>query len=391
MAMDELYLENLQEYVVDENKIVTYKWLSKTLSVHVNQAKQMLYMYVQKQKKKDLCVTYLVGGEQKDGDGLVMKKLSLVRGNQLEATKCSLDKVTSVHIYSIHKCLLKDSNALYTVDYDITKEHLHQSNKFGAIQCNDAKPRPRQGVTEVTQNTTESIPKPKVVTQKGSNKGKTGIGEMFSKVQAKSKTKPKKEENGTVHKENSTAPKTQKLASFFNEDAPKKIEKKKTIIEKSKTEILDEEEDVRISSEEEQVAENIIADSEESEKEEVTKQPMKKRKRRRVREMSDSDDDDDEAKEVVEEKPSETTVKHDAGNISGHYKKKRRVLKSKTFMDDDGCMVTEKVWENESADSEPEEVNTKQKQQTNSNPIKLKKKSPMKSKQPSLMSFFKKK
>uniref|UniRef100_D6RG54 DNA polymerase delta subunit 3 n=1 Tax=Mus musculus TaxID=10090 RepID=D6RG54_MOUSE len=36
---EQLYLENIDEFVTDQNKIVTYKWLSYTLGVHVNQAK----------------------------------------------------------------------------------------------------------------------------------------------------------------------------------------------------------------------------------------------------------------------------------------------------------------------------------------------------------------
>jgi hypothetical protein len=45
MDEERLYLENLDEYVNDEAKIVTYKWLSRTLSVNVDQAKRLTVVH----------------------------------------------------------------------------------------------------------------------------------------------------------------------------------------------------------------------------------------------------------------------------------------------------------------------------------------------------------
>ncbi|NXU34207.1 DPOD3 polymerase, partial [Drymodes brunneopygia] len=142
---DELYLENIDEFVTDQNRVVTYKWLSFTLGVHVNQAKQMLYDYVERKRKENLGaqlhVTYLVAGNLLQ-NGHVCHKVAVVREDKLEAMKFKLSTITSVHVYSIQKALLKDSSPLYNTDYDIVKTNLQHCSKFSAIHCAAAVPRP---------------------------------------------------------------------------------------------------------------------------------------------------------------------------------------------------------------------------------------------------------
>ncbi|NWI55397.1 DPOD3 polymerase, partial [Calyptomena viridis] len=141
---DELYLDNIDEFVTDHNRVVTYKWLSYTLGVHVNQAKQMLYDYVERKRKENsgaqLHVTYLVAGNLLQ-NGHVCHKVAVVREDKLEATKSKLSLIASVHVYSIQKALLKDSSPLYNTDYDIVKTNLHNCTKFSAIRCDAAVPR----------------------------------------------------------------------------------------------------------------------------------------------------------------------------------------------------------------------------------------------------------
>ncbi|KAJ6664766.1 hypothetical protein lerEdw1_005738 [Lerista edwardsae] len=138
---DELYLENIDEFVTDQNRIVTYKWLSYTLGVHVNQAKQMLYDYVEKKRKENsgaqLHVTYLLAGNLIQ-NGHVCHKVAVVKEDKLEAMKSKLSTVASVHVYSIQKAMLKDSGPLYNTDYDIIKANFQNCSKFSAIHCVDA-------------------------------------------------------------------------------------------------------------------------------------------------------------------------------------------------------------------------------------------------------------
>ncbi|KFV63200.1 DNA polymerase delta subunit 3, partial [Dryobates pubescens] len=106
---------------------VTYKWLSYTLGVHVNQAKQMLFDYVERKRKESsgaqLHVTYLVAGDLLQ-NGHLCHKVAVVREDQLEALKSKLASLCSLHVYSIQRALLKDSAPLYNTDYDITKANL---------------------------------------------------------------------------------------------------------------------------------------------------------------------------------------------------------------------------------------------------------------------------
>uniref|UniRef100_A0A6I8N4W3 DNA polymerase delta subunit 3 n=1 Tax=Ornithorhynchus anatinus TaxID=9258 RepID=A0A6I8N4W3_ORNAN len=133
---DQLYLDNIDEFVVDQNKIVTYKWLSYTLGVHVNQAKQMLYDYVERRRKENsgarLHVTYLVSGNLVENGSC--HKVAVVREEKLEAMKSKLAVTASIHVYSIQRAALKDSGPLFNTDYDVLKSNLHDCSlaPFGA-------------------------------------------------------------------------------------------------------------------------------------------------------------------------------------------------------------------------------------------------------------------
>ncbi|XP_071949853.1 uncharacterized protein [Antedon mediterranea] len=155
MAGD-MYLENLEEFVFDENKIVTYKWLSQTLQVHVNQAKQMLYTFFNQQITKEansLNVTYFVSGVNETDNGEKIRKFSIVNGCDLEKHKSKLKEVSGVHIYSVQKSQLKDGNSLYITDYDLTTEQIKQAacGRFSSIKCAAAKRRSDKELAELDE------------------------------------------------------------------------------------------------------------------------------------------------------------------------------------------------------------------------------------------------
>ncbi|NXQ23665.1 DPOD3 polymerase, partial [Alaudala cheleensis] len=105
---------------------------------------RMLYDYVERKRKENsgaqLHVTYLVAGNLLQ-NGHVCHKVAVVREDKLEATKSKLSTLASVHVYSIQKALLKDSSPLYNTDYDIVKANLQHCSKFSAIHCAAAVPR----------------------------------------------------------------------------------------------------------------------------------------------------------------------------------------------------------------------------------------------------------
>lgn len=128
------YLENIEECVFDENRIVTYKWLSKYLGLHVNISKQLLHTYAKNcLKRNEISLTYLVAGFRKNDEGVGMY---VVREEDVERAKDNLQRITSEHVYSIQKVAsLQDLNELYTAEQDKILEN-EDNTKFSSIEFN---------------------------------------------------------------------------------------------------------------------------------------------------------------------------------------------------------------------------------------------------------------
>ncbi|XP_072517715.1 DNA polymerase delta subunit 3 [Salminus brasiliensis] len=396
--MDELYLDNIDEYVNDQNKIVTYKWLSLTLGVHVNTAKQMLYHYLDQRRKErsgtTLHATYLVSGKFLE-NGNMCHKVSVVREDQLEDTKSKLDKTVSVHVYSVQKAELKDSGPLYSTDYDAVKENLKNCNKYSAIRCAAAVPMSQGELQKVQEKVLDKeVTKPGLndhtaAAPKPSVKQPKGIMGMFS-----NKTAPKSEEcNKEVKTEQkddaspSEGPKAKvsskanAMNNFFGKPADKKVttgkpdknikeetegaqpssaavsSKPSQASSKSKQDIKEEQpKDSPAMKDDSKDTRNKTKRLENSDSEEEKVDSQKKKRRRIKKPQSDSSDD-----EVIPDSPpvpevqtpsprnevKKEPVSHQDAS-EGRRRKRRRVLKARTFLDDEGCMVTEKGFESES-------------------------------------------
>ncbi|PBC34490.1 DNA polymerase delta subunit [Apis cerana cerana] len=117
------YLEIVAGYIFDDDKLVTYKWLSKVLEVHVNIAKQILWEFWQKYKKeKEFVCTFLLMGILYD-NGM---HVEIVKEKDLITSKEKYSKVISEHIYSLQKILPEIQLLGNTENGDI---------KFSAIKC----------------------------------------------------------------------------------------------------------------------------------------------------------------------------------------------------------------------------------------------------------------
>ncbi|XP_064085221.1 DNA polymerase delta subunit 3-like [Macrobrachium nipponense] len=239
-TLDSMYLDNLDEFINDEGKVVTCKTLCLTLKVHVNVAKQMLYHYVTKKRNEDkgddLCVTYVVSGvvagknEQPD-----MQKVLLVREENLNAVKSTMKKVVSVHVYSISKSKLKDLSVLYTSNIDEVKRNLMTINSYSGIECSNAKTRSSADLAKLQQQNAyrdpEALPasevkkvpkeksKPEPKTNKQAKKPNNQIASMFARQVVKSEVQKdeKKEEKTTASKHPSaSSKKSGGISAFFN-------------------------------------------------------------------------------------------------------------------------------------------------------------------------------
>ncbi|XP_014817219.1 PREDICTED: DNA polymerase delta subunit 3 isoform X2 [Calidris pugnax] len=458
---DELYLENIDEFVTDQNRIVTYKWLSYTLGVHVNQAKQMLYDYVERKRKENsgaqLHVTYLVAGSLIQ-NGHVCHKVAVVREDKLEAMKSKLSTLASVHVYSIQKALLKDSGPLYNTDYDIVKANLHNCSKFSAIRCAAAIPRPLAEVSPAqtsaqagSQSDTNTLNAPVVnghgpAASKQTSQQPKGIMGMFA-AKAASKTQDANKETKAEAKEapgvstasSKPSAKSNIMNNFFGKAAMNKL-KVNSVPEQPK----EEKEVVKpsVAEAEPESAPNTVVEkpgkktesarSQQKDKKSKAKRVDKsdneeerdpenlKKKRKRIKQLvSDSSDEEDvpppptPEEEKAPSPPPVPALKTELEPVctevsaGGRKRKRKRVLKSKMFIDEEeGCMVTEKVYESESCtDSEDDFAKSKPPAAPKQPALPLKrepkeeKKNPKKgaatanraNKQVSIMGFFQKK
>uniref|UniRef100_A0A8C3G620 DNA polymerase delta subunit 3 n=1 Tax=Cyclopterus lumpus TaxID=8103 RepID=A0A8C3G620_CYCLU len=295
--MDELYLDNIDEYVNDQDKIVTYKWLSLTLGVHVNTAKQMLFHYLDHKRKESsaqLNATYLVSGKFVD-NGQTCHKVSVVKEDKLEDFKSKMSLIVSVHVYSVQKALLKDSGPLYSVDYDAVKDNMKNCSRYSAIRCASAVPvcSPElQQTREIQQSPTPEPENKKPgmngeanLASKPSTKPQRGIMGMFA-----NKSAPKNQDGGKDVKpeQKEDAPVVWRCSLLFIPDSPQRME---------------------------------------------TREPSWSPK-----------------------KKVESVSHSHQGNSEMKTRKRRRVLKSRTFLDDEGCIVTEKGYESESYSEAEDDV-----------------------------------
>ncbi|KAM5247807.1 DNA polymerase delta subunit 3 [Ctenodactylus gundi] len=417
---DQLYLENIDEFVTDQNKIVTYKWLSYTLGVHVNQAKQMLYEYVERKRKENsgaqLHVTYLVSGSFIQ-NGHSCHKVAVVREDKLEAVKSKLAVTASIHVYSIQKAMLKDSGPLFNTDYDILKSNLQNCSKFSAIQCAAAIPRApaessssRKFEQSSVQASSETQANNEPTTNghgpppsKQAAQQPKGIMGMFAS-KAAAKTQDTNKETRTDAKELTNASsaaskgpgKGNAMSNFFGKVAMNKLKvnldseqavKEEKIVEQTPVSVTEPKlatpadlkksskkaEPVKMQHKEKKWGKRVeLSDDETMETEKV------KKKRRRIK-LPQSDSSEDEVfpdspgtyeaespsppppvspppDPLPKTEPEPPSLK----NSSRENKRKRkRVLKSKTFVDEEGCIVTEKVYESESCTDSEEDLKTK--------------------------------
>nr|XP_057937429.1 DNA polymerase delta subunit 3 isoform X1 [Doryrhamphus excisus] len=448
--MDELYLDNIDEFVNDHDKIVTFKWLSLTLGVHVNTAKRMLFHYLDHKRKESsaqLHATYLVSGRCVD-NGQTSHKVSVVREDQLEDFKSKMSLIVSVHVYSVQKALLKDSGPLYTVDYDAVKDNLLNCSKYSAIRCSSAVPMSSLELQQVRGTQRDAPPeheskKPSVngeakVTSKMATKPAKGIMGMFASKGTATKSEnsskdvkaePQEEAAEVDLPKNKTSAKSNPMMNFFGNQTTKKQDRTVKAEEEVKK-------DAPLSSSVEQQSSSLpsekqqglltveppkhakkdsrskskrveMSDSEEEEK-------MDKKKRRRIkRPVTDSSDED-----VIPDSPQPTEAREASpapikalqpiihpGDSQAKIRKRRRVLKSKTFVDDEGCIVTEKGYESESysenedatpsapkrATTSPLRAPTNGKDKEKKNPKKMSANASKGTKQASIMGFFQKK
>ncbi|CAG5124999.1 unnamed protein product [Candidula unifasciata] len=399
---DELSLvqENIDEFVNDENKIITCKWLSLTLNLQINTAKRALYTFVERQRKgkdgNEINVTYFVAGLGKSKSGELELKCVVVPETELDVVKKALLAVTSCHIYSVQKAKLKDYTPLYQTDYDVIKQNLDQSSRLSSIRCDWVEQRvvrqpaaavekpssvpkteknesPAAGVStssslsSKTNNAKKAEPKSRIASMfaavtatVGQKKGEDEVAKSAASKPSDKKTVNPTEKKGGVRSFFSTNAASKKSPSE-NGNSKQAVKTEEELVITAKVEESDEEPDRkrrrRIRTD--------LFDSSESEEEE---EPVEDRESPVLFESENKDDDEEKDKSSntveVEEcsKPSRIleNVENTNSISNGGERKRKRAKKTvtKQYQDEEGFLVTKKevVWESESDNSEPEEV-----------------------------------
>ncbi|CAF97746.1 unnamed protein product [Tetraodon nigroviridis] len=412
--MDELYLDNIDEFVHDHNKIVTYKWLSLTLGVHVNTAKQMLYHYLDHKRKESsarIHATYLVSGKSVD-DGQTGHRVCVVREDQLEEAKSRMSLIVSAHVYSVQKAFLKDSGPLYSVDYDAVRDNLQNCSSYSAIRCSGAVPMSSLELQQARGAHQADPPEPEqekankngdaTAVSKPPSKPQKGIMGLFaSKAAAKTQESSRdlqseqQEASRVEPAQSKAAEKANHMANFFRVQTKQHLPAAKPE-EKQEAASVEAPKDTKrearrcetaISSDRramqmyKYIHKNSISASlsktkrlESDSEEEKTE----KKKRRRIKKPEpDSSDEDgeflcsphriffipDSPPRLESRRLSPSLEKKilpvsclQRGNSEGKIRKRRRVLKTRTFVDDEGCIVTEKGYESESYSETEDDV-----------------------------------
>lgn len=450
----ELNLKTLEELILDEERLVTYAYLSKKLCIHVNDSKNLLLSFVNKFKSakpnESLYVNYIVSG--------------LIDNNKARTIVCSDDEVAIVkkelnpifyeHIYSVSKAT-QDNNIILSVvnKYSDFRSCLGlikntSCSKYSSSEIDNLK------LSSYTLNnqkaSTKKVNQETVLQEKN--------GETKIKVESKSETSvnnnnvisPKKVKVSNSPIKNNKTQTKKGIAGFFNKQ--NSVKKEVKLEDTKKNESVEVSKNIEINS-----SNNTLSDvcSKEIKKEspknksasksitngvenkngksltnnsiehkavKVNKKKAKvDKKRKRLLEISDSESDEDqkepfedeedvtkaESEDEIPPTPTTNVVKVTSGIINP---KKKRKFVDKVYTDEDGYILTKKeeVYESCSDNEEPMEVvndvkNTKEERNLDNKPKLIspnnktetnKKKKispPQKGRQSTLMSFFTKK
>ncbi|CAL3962730.1 unnamed protein product [Diplocarpon coronariae] len=202
------YKTYLATSILTEDKVVTYRLLSRTLKVHVNTAKEMLFEFHRNQNAKKpgtIHATYLISGTkrkedpfvtngapQKDGEDDYMQSspfmsssmphpdsasgesgvlsITLVKEEQLEEVQSQYERISSIHVYSIGPHPLKDLQILSDITREIqvlclNEDALESAPKYGTILNPNVKRRPTRRpppIAEAPAPIKTQPPKPKI-------------------------------------------------------------------------------------------------------------------------------------------------------------------------------------------------------------------------------------
>ncbi|RKU47206.1 hypothetical protein DL546_008175 [Coniochaeta pulveracea] len=435
------YKKYLAENVLSEDKVITYRYLSRALKVHVNTAKQMLYDFHKWQNEKrpgSIHAIYLIYGTKKeeqdhgspDGDVemsssppepefqdiVTRHTLQLVPESELTAALEIYQEVTSIHVYSLGPHPVKDmallSDAARQVATLSSPGDTVSAKIYGTISNGNVRRRERKGagaklaaaVSAATKGVLKPAAPPKAV------KAEPVPAAVKSKEELKPVQKAAEREvpaaSGQAKKPTPTLKRggSNIMASFAKgaAAAAKKAESR------GATPSGDESSKPAMSDDDDEDDSTVLP---KPKAQDAADRKSRQQRQEELRRMMEEDDDEEEIQEkgptpeeepVEEEPPAPEPEKEEPAEVvassgDGRRRGKRKVMKKKQILDDQGYLVTiqEAAWESFSEDEAPQPI-SKPKPSTapsaSSAPAaKPKKAAGPKGSQGSIMSFFSKK
>ncbi|KAF4447719.1 DNA polymerase delta subunit 3 [Fusarium austroafricanum] len=448
--MDE-HKKFLADRLLSDERPITYRLLSRALDVHVNTAKEMLYdfhNYQNARKANSVHATYLVYGtkgpeiEQPDGDVEMsgsmheesfseeapISTLTLAREEELNDVLAAYQQVVSIHVYSLAPHPQKDLSLLsdltaqlseYSSNGDITMA----SKKYGVISNPRAQKRERKGLPQAYAAA------PSQTAKKEPHASKTAatatVKQETSTAQPETKQTKSAKEEAPSSKEGTPAPSgAKKPAPSLKRGASggimQSFAKAAARAPKPKPASKNEEDSAMVLSDDGEADDSDIIASTSKSKPAADSADIKRKRQEReeaLRKMMEDDDDEEEeenedsdkeseqADEEMEEAPEpepepepeakkeEEPTETISSTGDGRRRGRRRVMKKKRILDDQGYMVTiqEPGWESFSEDEAPPPAKKAAPTPTPSSSSGSKAKKPAPKGQGNIMSFFSKK
>ncbi|KAK4193828.1 DNA polymerase subunit Cdc27 [Podospora australis] len=389
----EKYMEWLANNVLIDDKVVSYRVLSRALKVHVNTAKQMLYEFHRSQNAKHagtIHATYVVYGvktadAQNNGadddvemahsgsesqsipDVVPTYTLSLVAEEHLKDVLAEYDEVSSIHIYSVAPRPTKDITLLSDVATGIEGLSLEEHDKK-IVPITNSRVRRRERKAAGIRAAAAAAPVKNQVEPAPKKSGPVPPGPSKLREELKPDPTPPKEEKAAAPEKPAAAPvkkpapalkrgASSGIMQAFSKAAslPKKEKPAETSIQPLSDDGEDDGEDDEEMPQPKPRAKAGVKSKKEREEE-----------LRRMMEQEDevkSEKAESEEPEPMEEEepPAPEPVKEDEGpsevaeTSNGRRRGKRKVMRKKQIMDDQGYLVTiqEPGWESFSEDEAP--------------------------------------
>ncbi|KAA8895187.1 DNA polymerase subunit Cdc27 [Sphaerosporella brunnea] len=387
------YADYLLGEVLGEQKLITYRGLSRALKVHVHTAKEMLYAFYAAHPGKVLATYMLTGlraektdqaSDRDEDDDIVMSSTSepaqlvktvvVVPEEKLSATKATFARLDSIAVYSVQPAKPNDPELLSVASQELLSEYWSEDPKvmgatYGVISNAESKKRttgarlvrapaaaPPRSITATPAESKKPEKKPATNTlasafakppAKKKESPTTASPEPTPKSKPEEKKKTPPAEKAKKPTQSSTAKKAQK--DFFSNWSAKAKDKKPAQPEPEPVSKMD------TDSEDEApapVAAHISKNLEMAEKARAVK-AAKKAELEAMMDLSDSEPEPEKEstpEEVKEESPPPSTQPPPRAKRRA----KRKVTKKVTTQDEEGYLVTkmESVWESYSEGEE---------------------------------------